>query len=80
MAETVTKEAIMKHYGWKHSTYYERRKECLASPYQDAIQMDSGRHHMVDPDRFAEFIKWLDRKNKIKKYGKSFIRDRKILS
>ena len=74
----LTSEEVMDKYHYKKSTFYERRKECLLSDYQDAVILDG--KTLIDKRRWEEFIKYRSEQKKRKlmgidwgrSYGKDF--------
>lgn len=71
----VTPKDIMEHFGYSQATYYNRRRECLASPYADAIITD---HHKpkIILERWTAWLKWQSRKNYEEKLGLNNLRNR----
>lgn len=74
----LTADEVMNEYHYKKSTFYERRKECLLSDYQDAVILDG--KTLIDKRRWEEFIKYRSEQKKRKlmgidwgrNYGKDF--------
>lgn len=56
MANFATPAKIMADYHYIRSTFYNRRNECLASDYSDAVILDGPRHTLIRPARWAEFV------------------------
>lgn len=56
MANYATPKTIMQQYHYSRGTFYNRRNECLASDYSDAIVLDGPRHTLIRPTRWAEFV------------------------
>ena len=63
----LTAEEVMDKYHYKKSTFYERRKECLLSDYQDAVILDG--KTLIDKRRWEEFIKYRSEQKKRKLMG-----------
>lgn len=57
----VTRDELMKIEGYSKSTFYERRKEILASPFADAITID-GNHTTIELETWKKFKKWRSKK------------------
>ena len=74
----LTAEEVMDKYHYKKSTFYERRKECLLSDYQDAVIIDG--KTLIKESRWDEFIESRSENKKRKlmgidwgmNYGKDF--------
>lgn len=76
----LNREQAMKRFHIKsRSSYYDKRRECLESPYSDAIISDTGRHHLVKAERFEEFLEWQGKQRKIKLFGLGSIKDKRVL-
>lgn len=57
MKEVVTKEELMELKHYSPSTYYSRRRECLASPYAKALCFD-GNQTYINLELWDKFIRW----------------------
>ncbi|QHJ84420.1 MAG: hypothetical protein [Caudoviricetes sp.] len=63
----LTAQEVMDKYHYKKSTFYERRKECLLSDYQDAVIIDG--KTLIKESRWDEFIESRSENKKRKLMG-----------
>ena len=63
----LTAQEVMDKYHYKKSTFYERRKECLLSDYQDAVILDG--KTLINERRWEEFIQFRSEQKKRKLMG-----------
>lgn len=53
-----TKEQIMKDYGYSEGTFGDRMRECLESPYSNAIVSDRSKYGIVIEPIYQKFLIW----------------------
>lgn len=76
----LNREQAMKRFGIKSkSSYYDKRRECLESPFSDAVISDTGRHHLIKAELFEEFLEWQSKQRKIRMFGLDSIKDKRVL-
>lgn len=76
--EWITVPELLKREGYKQSTYYNRRKECLASPYAKAIVRDGGKTKIVYSE-WKRFLLWRSRRITEREQGIASVRDRRYV-
>ncbi|ART99125.1 MULTISPECIES: hypothetical protein [Lactobacillus] len=74
----LTVEELRKKYDYSVSAYTKRRKQCLLSPFQDAIVYD-GQHTMIIEERWQAFLKDRSKKHWQEVFGTQLVRDRRAL-
>lgn len=67
MEKLLTAQEVMDKYHYKKSTFYERRKECLLSDYQDAVILDG--KTLINERRWEQFIQFRSEQKKRKLMG-----------
>ena len=75
----LTVKALCDKYDYSTSAYDKRRRECLLSPFQDAIVYD-GHHTMIIEERWQAFMKEKSRKHWQEVFGTQLVRDRRALN
>lgn len=53
-----TKKQIMDDYGYSEGTFGDRMRECLESPYSNAIVSDGSKYGIVIEPIYQKFLIW----------------------
>ena len=53
-----TDEEIKQAYGYKDGTFYNLKRECLTTPYANAIIQPNKHNTFIDEDLWQKFLKY----------------------
>lgn len=58
-----SKKQIMRDYGYSEAVFSDRMRECLDSPYSNAIVSDKSKYGIVIEPIYQKFLIWRMNKN-----------------
>ena len=66
-----SREQIMKDYGYSEGTFGDRMRECLESPYSNAVVSDTSKYAIIIEPLYQKFLMWRSEKIRNEKSEKS---------